>query len=89
MRKLFRLLRRFFRAEDRPVGCTLGVTAPQHETPPPPDSFPPRLLDSPEDTDVIGDVDSFLAEIQDGRARQEYVNRLRQRLELLEEFSHD
>ena len=48
--------------------------------------LPPELLDEPEDTAIIGDIDAFVGYIESGQAEQDWNERIAIRLRELEEL---
>ena len=48
--------------------------------------LPPELLEHPDETTVIGDVDAFIDYIESGQALQDWNERLAARLKELEEL---
>lgn len=46
--------------------------------------LPPELLDIPEDTAVVGDVDAFLEYVESGEASKHYTERLARRIRELD-----
>jgi hypothetical protein len=48
--------------------------------------LPPELLEEPEETTVVGDVEAFIAYVESGQALQDWEERLAIRLRELDEL---
>jgi hypothetical protein len=49
-------------------------------------TFPPELLEHPDDTAVIGNIDDFIAYIESGQALQDWQQRIAAVMKELEEL---